>query len=383
MMSVEVASELIRYAIERSGRRQEELLGRFPKLPDWLARKAEPTLRQLENFAAATYTPFGYFFLSVPPEERLPIPDLRTRRPETIRRPSGNLLDTIYLCQQRQAWFEDFAREEGLEPVGLVGLVSRQTPPFEAAQKLCGAIGFTAEERGKCFSWSEALRRFIQCVEDAGILVMVSGVVGSNTHRKLDPEEFCGFALADPLAPLIFINGADTKAAQMFTLAHELAHILLGQSALSDATPSVFPDQAIERWCNEVAAELLVPLEDLKGQLEPGENWQHAASRLARHFKVSTLVILRRLHEAGAFRTRQEFWSAYQKEWERVRDLVPSANGGDFYRTLGARVSRRFEHAIVSSALSGRTTLTEAMRLLGFRRLGTFDTLVRKLGFSY
>jgi Zn-dependent peptidase ImmA (M78 family) len=378
-----VAPEILRWAIERSGRAAEDLQRRFPKLQDWLNREAQPTLRQLQDFASATYTPFGYFFLDAPPEEQLPIPDFRTRRPAALRKPSGNLLDTIYLCQQRQSWYEDFVVEEGLDPVPIVGSLERMPPIENAAPAIREAIHFDLEARRQCSTWTEALRRFIEAVEEVGVLVMVSGVVGSNTHRKLDPEEFHGFALSDPRAPLIFINGADTKAAQMFTLAHELAHLALGKSALSDAEASVFPDDETERWCNQVAAEVLVPLATLRDELRPAEPWQDATARLARRFKVSSLVILRRLFEVGVFHSEQQFWRAYREERERVRELAGGGEGGDFYRTLGARASKRFEHALVASALSGRTTFTEAMRLLGFKRMTVFDSLAQRLGFSY
>ncbi len=382
MTHVEVAPEVLRWAMERSGKEPEALGQKFPKLDAWLKRETPPTLRQLQDFAAATYTAFGYFFLPVPPEERLPIPDFRTRRPAGLRRPSGDLLDVIYVCQSRQAWFEEFAREEGLDPVGLVGSMVRTMPVVEAAGIIRTAIGFDLEQRRQDRTWTEALRRLIQSVEDAGILIMVSGVVGGNTHRKLDPGEFRGFALAHPVAPLVFVNGADSKSAQMFTIAHELAHLARGESALSDADASAFPDEETEHWCNQVAAEVLVPLTVLQRELEGGEAVEAAVARLARRFKVSTLVILRRLMEAGVFRSREQFWAAYQAESERLREITAGGDGGDFYRTLGARVSRRFEYALVASALGGRTTFTEAMRLLGFKRLMTFDSLAQRLGFS-
>jgi Zn-dependent peptidase ImmA (M78 family) len=222
----------------------------------------------------------------------------------------------------------------------------------------------------------------ILAVEDAGILIMVSGIVGSNTHRKLDPEEFRGFALAHLQAPLIFVNSADSKSAQMFTIAHELAHLALGVSALSDAEASGFPDEATERWCNQVAAEVLVPLAVLEQELQAGEALADATARLTRRFKVSSLVILRRMWEAGAFRSREQFWAEYRKEVEKLQEVAPAAGGGDFYRTLGARVSRRFEYALVGSTLGGRTTFREAMRLLGCKRVMTFDSLAQRLGFS-
>jgi Zn-dependent peptidase ImmA (M78 family) len=383
MTHVEVSPEILRWALDRAGKEPESLAHKFPKLNAWLAKQSNPTLPQLEKFAAATHVPFGYFFLAAPPLEPLPMPDFRTRRPERLRRPSGDLLDTIYLCQQRQAWFEEFAREEGLDPVPLIGSVSTRTPVPEAAGIIREAIAFSPEQRRHDRTWAEALSRLLQSVEDAGILVMVSGIVGSNSYRKLDPDEFRGFALAHPVAPLIFVNGTDSKSAQMFTIAHELAHLALGESALSDADAATLPDQSTERWCNHVAAEVLVPLDALRHEWQSGEPINAETQRLARLFKVSTLVILRRLFDIGAFPGRESFWAAFRKESDRLREIGAQAGGGgDFYRTLQTRVGRRLEYALVASTLAGRTAFTETFHLLGFRRMATFNTLAQKLGFS-
>ncbi|HZD09009.1 MAG TPA: ImmA/IrrE family metallo-endopeptidase, partial [Candidatus Limnocylindrales bacterium] len=208
--------------------------------------------------------------------------------------------------------------------------------------------------------------------------VMCNGVVHNNNHRHLDPEEFRGFAMADDLAPLVFINGADTKAAQMFTLAHELAHIWLGQSAVSDSQPAIVPTQAVERWCNRVAAELLVPLELMKQEYDAGTGLPDEINRLARRFKVSTLVVLRRIHDVGGL-TRQEFWNAYNAEVERLR-AIPRGAGGNFYLTQAARVSKRFAAALVTSTLEGHTLFNDAFRMLGFSKQATFKELGRSLG---
>jgi Zn-dependent peptidase ImmA (M78 family) len=181
------------------------------------------------------------------------------------------------------------------------------------------------------------------------------------------------------LAPLVFLNGSDTKAAQMFTLAHELAHIWLGESALSDAQASDIPDHRMERWCNEVAAELLVPIEVFRNDYDRSADLRTEMDRLARRFKVSTLVILRRMRDAGLNVAR--FHDAYDDEIERLRALS-TGSGGNFYLTLGARASKRFARALVVSTLEGRSSFTEAFRLLGFKKMATFRELGRNLGLA-
>jgi len=377
MMRVEVRPELLRWARERSGLGLGSLADRFPQLEAWERGEERPTLKQIERFAQATHTPVGYLFLQEPPVERVPIPDFRTINNEHIEQPSPDLLDTIYICQQRQDWYHDFALSTGEERLAFVGSARLTSDVQTAAATLRSALGFDIEERRQLRTWTDALRRFIEQADALGVLVMVSGVVGSNNRRKLDPEEFRGFALVDDLAPLVFINGADTKAAQMFTLAHELAHIWLGRSALSDAGPISSLSHDVEIWCNRVAAEFLVPLSILREEYQNGAELFGEVNRLARRFKVSTLVILRRIHDAGGL-TREQLWEAYQEELARLR-AIPRGSGGDFYLTHAARVGKRFARALVASTLEGQTLYRDAFRMLGFSKLSTFHELGRSL----
>lgn len=378
MNRVEVRPELLRWACERSGIPEGALVHRFPKLAAWERREAMPTLRQVEDFAKATHTPVGFLFLPEPPEERVPIPDFRTMAGTAAAHPSPDLLDTLYLCQQRQDWYRDFAKTMGEKGLPLVGSANVQDDVVTTAAGIRQALGFDLEERRRIPTWTDALRRFIEQADALGVLVMVSGVVGSNNRRKLDPQEFRGFALADDLAPLVFINGADSKAAQMFTLAHELAHVWLGQSAVSDAEARIVPDHAVERWCNQVAAELLVPLGALHEAFDRRAALPEEVGRLARRFKVSSLVVLRRIFDAGGL-SRDAYWETYREELDRLRAL-PSGSGGNFYLTLGARAGKTFARALVVSTIEGRTPFTEAFRLLGFKKMATFNELGHNLG---
>jgi Zn-dependent peptidase ImmA (M78 family) len=375
---VDVRPALLTWAAERSGRDLADLRDRFPKLPEWLEGDVRPTVRQLEGYARATDTPFGYMLLAEPPEEPVPVPDFRTMPSGRSRRPSPNLLDTIYLCEQRQDWYRGYLRASGATPLAFVGSLDTGTTVGEAARRIEGELDFGVEARRRSSSWTDALREFSERVEDSGILVMVSGVVAGNTHRKLDPEEFRGFALVDDLAPVIFVNGADSKAAQIFTLAHELAHVWLGQTALSDARLDTRGSDVTERWCNAVAGEFLIPEATLRAEFDADASIGEEASRLARHFKVSTLVVLRRIFDAGHL-DWDDYRTAYRAELDRIGE-VATAGGGNFYNTQPVRTSKRFARAILSDTLEGRTLHRDAFRLLGVRRYETFRELADHMG---
>ena len=380
MTGVAASVPVLRWAAQRAHLHDADLSARFPKWLLWLNRDAQPTLKQLEDFARLTHTAFGYFFLPQPPVLVLPVPDFRTLRDEVLAEPSSDLLDTLYLCQQRQDWYRDHARMHGLPALPFVGSASLEEAPEAVAQRLRETLGLSTDARRQLPTWTDALRQLIAKAEDAEVMVMVSSVVGSNSHRKLDVGEFRGFALADGLAPLVFLNGADSKAAQMFTLAHELAHVWLGATGVSDTQAGQVPEQETERWCNKVAAELLMPLEELRAAHQRNAPIPDEIQRLAREFKVSTLVALRRLFDAG-YISRAALWQHYREEQERLRTLKErSSSGGDFYHSLGARTSKRFARAIVSSTLEGLTSFPDAFRMLGVRKTATFYEAARELG---
>lgn len=382
-MKVKVEPKILDWVCQRGGLDTPALLAKFPKLQEWKDGISQPTLKQLETLAKKTRVPLGIFFLPEPPQEQLPIKDFRTMAGMSLSKPSPDLLETIYLCQQRQDWYRNYLQTEGLSfGRDYVGSVSLEDDIIEVATEIRHFMQFDLNYRQQASSWIEALRLFIEDVEKLNILVMISGVVGSNNRRKLNPQEFRGFALVDQLAPLIFINGNDTKAAQMFTLAHELAHVWLGEGGVSNVrTVDIAVEEQTESWCNRVAAELLVPLADLRKQYQPDESLALELKRLAKIYKVSTLVVLRRVYDLGAIND-EVLSQTYSEELERLQKQTSTkkGSGGDFYRTLGVRVSNRFLRAVVSSTLEGQTLFRDTFKMLGIKKSSTFYKIAEKLG---
>jgi Zn-dependent peptidase ImmA (M78 family) len=377
---IPVSSSVLRWAIERSGK-ASAVQRKFPKVREWERGESQPTLRQLEKLAKETATPLGYLFLPEPPEERLPIPHFRTLGDQPARRPSPDLLETVHTMERRQAWMREYLAGQGEEPLPFVRSAKIEEPPQQVARKMREALELPEAWAAGQRTWTEALGELRRRMEEVGIIVTASGIVGNNTRRKLDPTEFRGFVLVDEYAPLVFINGVDGKAAQMFTLAHELAHVWFGSSAafdLRDMQPA--PDRT-EQACNRVAAEFLVPERELRQLWSSTQRDPEPFQTLARQFKVSVLVAARRALDLGLISRNKflDFYRAYLED-ERRRATAQS-EGGNFYASQNLRLGRRFAETVVRATKEGKLLYREAYQLTGLYGKA-FERYAEALGFG-
>lgn len=373
---------VLRWARERSRLDPEELARKIPvkveRVRNW-EETGRISLAQIGKLAAKTHTPEGFLFLPAPPEDRLEIPDLRTVADEQVR-PSPDLLDSVHAMQRRQAWMREELIEQGAAPLPFVGSASVSDPLEVVAASMREVVDLASGWAREVPSWVDALRLLRQRIDDAGVLVVSNGVVGNNTHRPLDPEEFRGFSLVDEFAPLIFVNAADAKSAQMFTLAHELAHVWLDASGVSnpDLRDLAAHRPEVERRCNEIAAEFLIPAEELLVAWHSVPDEPDLIEQIARRFKTSRIVAARRALDTELISRSEffDFWEDYQADERRAART--GGEGGDFWNTQGVRLGRRFSHAVVHAVQEGRLLYQDAYSLTDLRG-PTFDTLVARV----
>lgn len=357
-----VNPSLMSWSRLRAGLTEFEVAKSLPvkaeKILEWEAGESQPTFRQAQQWAALAHVPFGFLFLKAPPQDALALPDLRTVGGIAPAKPSIDLLDTVRDVMRKQAWYLDYLKEQEQAPLPFVGKFSVASSVAEVVADIRRTLNVDAlpVQKGS----DEYMRQLIAAADSAGILVMRSGMVGSNTHRKLDVGEFRGFALSDPLAPVIFINIADAPTARVFTLIHELAHLWIGSSGVSSVAPS--SSRKDEVFCNAVAGDFLVPEGQFRRVWQAVEDWVGLLPQLAATFHVSRLVIARRACDLGLISTAA-YSEYYRSELETFREKKGS--GGSFYRSAGARNSKRFSRAVISETLSGRLLLRDAGKLLG------------------
>lgn len=368
MTRVPISPEMLTWACERAGYDVAHFAQKIPQLNSWVKNERHPTLRQLEKLANLTHTPFGFLFLPEPPDEPTPVPDYRTvtgkSRGDWI---SPNLLETIYAMQDRQDWLRESLIEEGMDPVPFVSSARLTDEPEEVGREMRQVLGLNDGWAAEIRTWQSAVGELRRLIEGIDVLAVINGVVGNNTHRKLNVEEFRGFALTDPYAPLIFVNGADAKSAQMFTLAHELAHIWLGKEGLSGFEMLSPGGTDVEKWCNRAAAEFLVPAEELRRHWREANHEKDQFQILARKFKVSPVVVARRTLDLE-FIPRSAFFNVYRNYVGRERSRGSKSGGGNFYTIQDYRVGKPFALRVFRAAKEGRIQSKEAYELTGLHR---------------
>ena len=333
----------------------------------------EIDLDLVTKFAERAKLPFGYFFLPEPPPNKLNISDFRRVAGEEPPPPSRRLLSVLYRCQRRQRWYREYQIKNGALPLPFVGSKTIKAPIADVAKEIASTVQIGAKYNRIAETWEDTMARSIENIESAGIIVSKVSYSDDYTHNTLPVSEFRGFALSDPYAPLVFVNGADAPSAQMFTLAHEVAHIWLGESAVSNLDKTYAGPNEIERFCNAVAAEILIPLDVLKAEWNTaspdgvevsrlsrelsGEQNRHGPTRAGRWIGVQILLRQNlRQPRCGGCNSKAAI------EW------------GNYYTTKPYEASRRLSAAIIADTRDGRTMYREAMSLLGIR---TSDALAK------
>ncbi|WAT06473.1 XRE family transcriptional regulator [Rouxiella badensis] len=329
------------------------------KIISWEEGTANPTFIQAQKLASKLHVPFAYFFLKRPPVEPLPIPDLRTVRNQALRNPSVEMLDTIRAVMSKQDWYKEYLLDQGAEPLPFIGRFNVNSDVREVAQDIRDVLGLNdLNPRG--LDWEDYQRKIVTAAEAAGILIMRSGIVGNNTHRPLNVSEFRGFAISDPLAPVVFINLTDAPTARLFTLLHELCHLWIGQSGISSV--SADDERREERFCNAVAGEFLASEREMRNHWSREKTLQQNAADISKILHVSRYVIARRALDLG-FIEKDEYNEYYQTLMAEFHDK--SGGGGNFYAMTTNKNSARFSKAVLNEALSGRVLLRDAGKLLG------------------
>lgn len=376
---VPISPDVLLWLVDRSGKDPDDFVDRYSKWETWLAGDSGPTLNQAQQLAKTAGVPFGYLLLERPPALDLPVPDFREGFDADLREPSSDLLAVVHQSIRRQDRYRDYAEDNDLPEINVVG-AGEGKEPDEVAADMCRRLNFGVEQRRG--SWNNVRKHLLRAFEALGGLTVATSMVESNTHRPLNEQEFRGFSLVDRLAPLVFVNTHQTLNGQIFTLGHEFAHVWLGRSGISLEDPKWEPQGEVETWCNGVASEFLVPRDDLRQQYAKIQDLSltQQLDGLATRYRCGTLVVLQALRPHN-LRIFADFDAVYDAELTRLLELSKDkpSGGGDHYANQPFRIGERFSRAIVSDALSGRTPLSDAIRLTSLKSLSSFDTYASKL----
>lgn len=389
MVSALVSGNVLRWARLRAGASVDATAERLKVEPalvhEWEEGATLPSFAKARDLAKYLQVPFGYFFLDQPPEEEIATPDLRRLGDDVAEQLGADFLAVYQDAKTKQAWYREYLMQNGADRLEFVGSYTADDEPVVVAAAIRRALEVTPEWRRGTGNWEGMFRGLVVKAEAIGVLVLRNSVVGNNTHRPLSVNQFRGFALSDDYAPLVFINTGDAQSAQIFTLLHELAHIWIDASAISNfgITNTGEGYDQVEVFCNRVAAEFLVSRDEFEERWNDRLTLAENADVLSREFRVSGLVIARRAYDLRKI-DRNRYLDFYQRaadEREDAPDDQPAKKQGgpDFYRVAKVRNSPTFARAVLHEAFEGRLLLRDAGQLLSVKP-SKLRELARELG---
>ncbi|WP_255215700.1 XRE family transcriptional regulator [Pseudenhygromyxa sp. WMMC2535] len=344
----------------------------------WERGDGGPSEAQQRRLAEIFRIPERWLHYDEPPRvfDDLGIVDFRTSNQRPLAVLSQNLRGAIEHALAIQTWVAEYRSHERDSPVTLVGAMSERAPAQVVADYLRAALELETlrESASDADEFFKAIRAKL---ETMGVLVLRMGQVSNKTRWSLDPEEFKGFTLIDEeqLAPVIFINRKDLDAAQLFTLGHELAHLVTGGSGVSNEDIADFDEDKpdIERFCDEVAEALLLPTDTFErawGSQTRRELDSSHLQQVGTALKVTPLLAGRRA--ASLHRAQPHDFGRFVASLRR-QPKPPKKSGGSPYNSYPSWYGSGLTQLLASAATTGTPSASDALELLGVQ----FDTALR------
>lgn len=341
------------------------------KFKEWENGNDYPTIRQAQKLAKAYRRPFALFFLPDVPNDFQPLQDFRKAGSKELSTPSIFIIREI---QQKQAWIRDVNKENNENKVSFIGKYSIKDNPKIVAQDILNELNINPFN----YTSNNPILEWIDKAESNGVFISRSSFI--HPRLKLDSNEIQGFAIADSYAPFVFINSNDWNAPRLFTLVHELAHLWISETGISnDIEPSIKninEYNPIELFCNEVAANALIPIEFIENLDDKAFDHAKEVFKNAKSIGVSSFALLVRAlnlniisfsvynnlkHQAdieyNEFLKREENKKLKQKQKEKQ-------GGPDYFLLLLNRNSRLFTQTVLDAFHGGAIEPSLASNLL-------------------
>jgi len=370
--------QMLRWAREKAGLSQEEAAqklalrsktGASMMIDNFEKGVAFPTPKKLIEIAKLYRRPLITFYLQTPPAEAPKGEDFRTLPDAPSPKENANLdalIRDVYVRQNivREALFD----AETAVNLDFVGSINNQENPTEVVRKVTSKCNISVNEYRSTADAHEAFNYLRKKIESCGIYVLLIGNLGSH-HSNIPVEIFRGIAISDKYAPFIVVNDNDSKYAWSFTLLHELAHIFLGKSGVSN----IRTDSNVEKFCNDVASQILLNDSDFNsfGITEDIEIDKiiEVASAKSSEFNLSATMITYRAYSNGLITLDQWFQTAahFRKAWHESKKVQESKGGGSYYITKKHKTGAALINTVKRSILDGVMTQTKAGKVLGVK----------------